>query len=90
MIIFNYPYMGSMLVPLLGGVLWKGATSKGALAAMFAGGVIGVGAFMAGVPGRLQGMVNVDLGLLSAYAASALVFVVVSLITSGKNLPTDP
>ena len=26
-IIFNYPYMGSMLVPLLGGLLWKGATT---------------------------------------------------------------
>jgi hypothetical protein len=46
------------------------------------------GAFMAGVPGRWQGLVNVDLGLLSAWAASALVFVVVSLITSRRRLPT--
>ena len=37
MIIFNYPYMGSMLVPLLGGVLWRGATYQGALAAMAVG-----------------------------------------------------
>jgi hypothetical protein len=27
-IIFNYPYMGSLLIPLLAGVLWKGATKK--------------------------------------------------------------
>ena len=25
MIIFNYPYMGSLLIPLLGGLLWKRA-----------------------------------------------------------------
>jgi SSS family solute:Na+ symporter len=34
-IIFNYPYMGSMLVPLLGGVLFPKATAKGAIAAIF-------------------------------------------------------
>ena len=86
MIIFNYPYMGSMLVPLLGGVLWKGATAKGALSAMIAGGAIGVLAFLLGIPGPLQGMINVDLGLFIAYAVSAFVFVAVSLSTTpGKQ-----
>lgn len=36
MIIFNYPYMGSLLIPLLGGLLWKGATRRGAFAAAVA------------------------------------------------------
>ena len=49
-IIFNYPYMGSLLIPLLAGVLWKGATRKGAISAIFAGGIIGTGAFLAAGP----------------------------------------
>jgi len=77
-IIFNYPYMGSMLVPLLGGLLWAGATTRGAHAAMWVGGAIGVAAFVVGVPGPLQGMVNIDLALLIAFAASAVAFVAVS------------
>ena len=81
-IIFNYPYMGSMLVPLLGGVLWHRATPKGAIAAMIAGGLIGVISFMVGIPGPLQGLFNIDLGLLVAYAFSTVVFVSVSLMTS--------
>jgi solute:Na+ symporter, SSS family len=81
MIIFNYPYMGSLLVPLLGGVLWKGATREGAIAAMFVGGAVGVFSFLAGVPSPLEGMMNVDLALLIAYIASAVVFVGVSLKT---------
>jgi SSS family solute:Na+ symporter len=84
-IIFNYPYMASLLVPLLGGVLWKGATTKGAIAALFVGGAIGVASFAAGVPGPLQGLFNIDLGLLTAYAVSAVVFVSVSLMTSDQN-----
>ncbi len=80
-IIFNYPYMGSMLVPLLGGLLWKGGTTRGAYAAMWVGGAIGVGAFLAGVPGPLQGLVNIDLALLIAFAVSALAFVSVSAAT---------
>ena len=80
-IIFNYPYMGSMLVPLLGGLLWKGGTTTGAYAAMWAGGAIGVAAFLVGIPGPFQGLVNIDLALLVAFAASALVFVAVSRAT---------
>lgn len=81
-IIFNYPYMGSMLVPLLGGLLWKGATRQGAFAAMFVGGAIGLAAFAAGVPGPFSGAFNIDLALLVAFAASAVVFLGVSLATS--------
>lgn len=81
-IIFNYPYMGSMLVPLLGGVLWRGATYRGALAGMAVGGAAGVAAFVAGLPGRLHGILSVDLGLLVAYSLSAVAFVAVSLMTT--------
>jgi len=84
-IIFNYPYMGSMLVPLLGGVLFPRATAKGAIAAMFVGGTIGVASFLAGVPGRMHGLFNIDLGLLLAYSASAVVFVMVSLYTQPRR-----
>jgi len=84
-IIFNYPYMASLLVPLIGGVLWKGATTKGAIAAIFVGGTIGVASFIAGVPGPLQGLFNIDMGLLIAYAVSAVVFVSVSLMTSNHD-----
>lgn len=83
-IIFNYPYMGSMLVPLLGGLLWRGATAAGAYAAMAVGGAIGVAAFFAGAPGPFHGAFNIDLALLVAFAASAVVLVVVSLATSSS------
>ncbi len=84
-IIFNYPYMGSMLVPLLGGVLWKGATRQGAFAAMAAGGAIGVGAFLLGIPSPWQGKISIDLGLFIAYFVSLLVFVLVSFWTSARR-----
>ena len=87
-IIFNYPYMGSMLVPLLGGVLFPRATVPGAVAAILVGGAIGVGPFLAGVPGRMHGLFNVDLGLLIAYSASALVLVSVSLLTHREGAPS--
>jgi SSS family solute:Na+ symporter len=80
-IIFTYPYMGSMLVPLLGGLLWRGGTTQGAYAAMFVGGAIGVVAFAAGAPGPFQGAFNIDLALLIAFAVSAVVYVAVSLAT---------
>lgn len=81
-IIFTYPYMGSMLVPLLGGLLWAGATRTGAYAAMWVGGAIGVAAFAAGAPGPFHGLFNIDLALLIAFAVSAVVFVIVSLATA--------
>ena len=84
-IIFNYPYMASMLVPLLGGLLWPGATAAGAYAAMAVGGAIGVAAFLAGAPGPLHGSFNIDLALLIAFAASAVVLVAVSLVTQPSS-----
>jgi len=80
-IIFTYPYMGSMLVPLLGGLLWRGGTTRGAYTAMFVGGATGVVAFAAGAPGPFQGAFNIDLALLIAFAVSAVVYVAVSLAT---------
>lgn len=79
MIIFNYPYMGSLLIPLLGGLLWKGATRKGAFAAAISGGIVGVVSFLFGIPGPLYGMMNTDLSLLIAYTVSAVFLVVFSL-----------
>jgi len=83
-IIFNYPYMGSLLIPLLAGVLWKGATRKGAIAAIFTGGIIGAGAFLAGIPGPFKGWINSDLGLFYAYIASLVVLIIVSRVRN-KN-----
>lgn len=85
-IIFGYPYMASMLVPLLGGLLWRRGTTRGAYAAMAVGGAIGVAAFLAGVPGPLNGAFNIDLALLIAFGVSAVVFVLVSL-ASPRPLP---
>jgi SSS family solute:Na+ symporter len=79
MIIFNYPYMGSLLIPLLGGLVWKGATRKGAFAAIVTGGIIGVGAFFLGIPGPLNGLINTDLALLVAYIVSGTTLYVVSV-----------
>jgi solute:Na+ symporter, SSS family len=80
MIIFNYPYMGSLLIPLLGGLLWEKATRKGAFAAAFVGGIVGVISFLIGIPvGPLSGLMNTDLSLLIAYAFSLATLVVVSL-----------
>ena len=87
MIIFNYPYMGSMLVPLLGGLLWKGATRKGAFASAIAGGIVGVVSFFIGIPGPLYGVVNVDLALMFAYLVSAAALVIFSnLDSAGKKV----
>ena len=79
MIIFNYPYMGSLLIPLLGGLLWDGATRKGAFCAALAGGIVGVGAFLIGIPGPLNGLMNTDLALMIAYLISTVVLYVVSV-----------
>ncbi len=81
MILFNYPYMGSMLIPLLLGVLWRGGTTKGAFASMFVGGAVAVASLLVGAVGWRTAWFNVDLGLLIAYGASALAFVAVSKLT---------
>lgn len=85
MIIFNYPYMGSLLIPLLGGLLWEGATRKGAFAAAISGGIVGVVSFLFGIPGPLYGKMNTDLSLLIAYIVSAVFLVVFSLCDRKKQ-----
>jgi len=56
------------------------------VAAMFTGGLIGVGAFTAGVPGPLNGWVNPDLGLFYAYTISLLVLIAVSKTDKNNEL----
>jgi SSS family solute:Na+ symporter len=79
--------MASMLVPLLGGLLWSRATAKGAYAAMIAGGVVGITAFAVSVPGPFLDMFNADLALLIAWVLSAVAFVLVSLVTQNDISP---
>lgn len=79
MIIFNYPYMGSLLVPLLVGLFWKDATRKGSFAAIIAGGIVGVVAFAVGVPGPFYNKLNPDLGLFIAYIVSFTAIYFVSI-----------
>lgn len=79
-ILFNYPYMGSILVPLLGSVFYKGATVKGCFTAMIIGGLIGTVAFV----GSLTGFMNPDFGLFAAYLASLIALVLVSSMDSKK------
>jgi SSS family solute:Na+ symporter len=86
-IIFSYPYMASMLVPLLGGLLWPRGTRRGAYAAMAVGGAIGVVAFLAGVPGPLRGAFNIDFALLIAFGVTAVVYVLVSLASDAPSTP---
>jgi len=83
-ILFNYPYMGSMLVPMLGGILWKGATSRGAFAALITGGTVAVMALFVGSLGT-RGEFFRDIGLFVAYGASAIVFISVSLLTRAST-----
>lgn len=88
-ILFNYPYMGSMLVPLLAAVLYPNATRKGCFAAMGFGGVIGITCFLAGIPGPLNGWVNPDMGLFIAYIVSLIILVGVSQADKNKSPMLD-
>ena len=78
-ILFNYPYMGSVLVPLLGAVFYKGATVKGCFASMIVGAIIGTGAFIGSFIG-----INADLGLFAAYLGSLIALVAFSSVDSKK------
>lgn len=71
--------VGGLLVPIVGGLLWKRATRQGALAGMIAGSVVVLGTM--GVWGMLSSA-SIYCGLL----ASLLGYVVVSLSTAR----TDP
>lgn len=83
-ILFNYPYMGSMLVPLYGALLYKNGTVKGCFAGMIGGAVVGTVCFLAGIPSPLQGLFNPDMGLFAAYAVALILMVVVSSVDKNK------
>lgn len=87
MIVFSLPYMGSMLVPLLGGLLWSGGTRQGAYGAMLSGGAVGVAAFAVSLPGPFEGLFSSDLTLVIAWSISAVVYVLVSLATQDSRQP---
>lgn len=61
------------LVPFLGGVLWKGGTSRGALYSAFAG----MGASLAGS----LGLIRIPYESISCILLAAVVYVIVSLLT---------
>lgn len=71
--------VGALLVPILGGLLWKRGTAQGALAAICVGGLAVIG--LMGAYGILANQ-PIYYGLLSSLAA----YVIVSLATR----PTDP
>jgi len=85
MIVFATPYMASMLVSLLGGLLWPRATAKAAYSAMAVGGIVGMTAFAVSVPGPFEGLFNADLALLIAWSLSTVVFILVTLMISEKG-----
>jgi hypothetical protein len=58
--------------------MYQTKTKKGSVAAMLTGGIIGVGAFLAGIPGPLNSWVNPDLGLFYAHTLSLVVLIIVS------------
>lgn len=83
-ILFNYPYMGSMLVPLYASLLSRNSTAKGCYCAMIGGGIIGVVAFLGGL-----GIVplKADWGLFIAYAVSMVIMFVVSAGDKQNRVP---
>lgn len=76
LLIYSYTlYTAAVFVPVLGGVLWKGATRQGALAAMVGGSAVGV----AGIATQID-LFGMPTEIYAA-AISAAVFVVVSFAT---------
>ena len=84
-ILFNYPYMGSMLVPLYGSLLYKNATIKGCFCGMIGGAIVGTVCFLAGIPSPIQGLFNPDMGLFLAYAVALILMVGVSSFDKNKS-----
>jgi SSS family solute:Na+ symporter len=80
MILFNVPYMASMLVPLLGGALWDGATSRGSRWAIAVGAAGGAAVFVVGVAGLEKRLFPVDLGLMTVWGIALVAFVAGSLV----------
>jgi solute:Na+ symporter, SSS family len=88
MILFNVPYMASMLVPLLGGALWPRANRRGASWAIGVGAAGGAVTFGVGIGGFESRLFPVDLGLMTVWAASLVAFVVGSLSKPAVAEPT--
>lgn len=79
-LIYSYSmYTGGVLVPVLGGVLWRGATRRGALASLLAGSAVA----LAGVTTGLD-VAGVPVEVYSALI-SAVIFVAVSLATGNPR-----
>lgn len=83
-ILFNYPYMGSMVVPLYVAILSKNATAKGCYYGMVIGGIIGVVSFLGGL-GILP--LGADFGLFFAYAAGLITIFAVSAGDKANRVP---
>lgn len=83
-ILFNYPYMGSMVVPLYVAILSKNATAKGCYCGMVIGGIIGVVSFLGGL-GILP--LGADFGLFFAYAAGLITIFAVSAGDKKNRVP---
>ncbi|MDH3197881.1 MAG: sodium:solute symporter family protein [Candidatus Krumholzibacteria bacterium] len=77
-LIYSYTmYTAGVLVPVLGGIVWKRGTRAGALAAIVAGATVA----LAGLAGGLElGGLPVE---IAAAGVSATAFVIVSLFSSG-------
>lgn len=83
LLLYSYTlYTGGVFIPLVGGFVWKKATTKGALAAMFTGTTIAVLSIM-GVD-----MLGMPTEILSGLVSLA-VLVVVSLLTQKDNIEKE-
>ena len=78
-LIFSYTmYTAGVFIPIIGGVLWKGATREGALSALISGASVAI----VGIITKL----NIGSIPVEVYSAilSLAVFIVVSLLTKKK------
>ena len=85
MIIKNLnPVMAGIVISAVPGaaMFWKGANRKGAVSAIFTGGIIGAGSILRRCPRTPKGWINTDLGLFYAYIASLAVLIIVSLVNN--------
>lgn len=83
--VLNYSYFlytGGVFVPVVGGILWKGATRQGAIAGL----LVGAGMAVIGLITKLNlGGMPVE---IYSGVVSAVVFIIVSLATQKTNMPS--
>lgn len=80
-LIYSYTiYTAGVFIPVLGGVMWKGATRAGALSALVSGAFIAI----AGITAKLD-IVGIPVEVCSAIV-SMILFIFVSLITKAKEI----